>query len=90
MTMPIQLAENQYRGVNAHLNSILQNTPGEWESFHASHIVDITRALNKRLPAGYEARVEKSLQIRELRPGEERRRMNIPSRLHGSPELIVG
>jgi hypothetical protein len=69
--MPIRSRKNQYRGVNAHLNSLLQNTPGEWESFHASHIVDIARTLNQFLPAGYEARVEKSLQIRELTLNEE-------------------
>lgn len=61
-----QSAENLYPGVNAHLNSLLQNEPGEWESFHATLIVDLTRSLNRSLPAGYEARNERSLQIREV------------------------
>lgn len=64
--MPIRARKNLYCGINAHLNSFLQNTTGEWESFHAAHIVDITRTLNQQLPSGYEARVEKSLQIREI------------------------
>ena len=63
--MPIQSPKNQYLGVNAHLNSYLQNTAGEWASFHAAHIVDLARALSQQLPHGYFARIEKSLQIRE-------------------------
>jgi hypothetical protein len=69
--MAIRSRKNQYAGINAHLNSWLQNMPGEWESFHASHIVDITRVLNQYLPEGYEARVEKSLQVREVYLTEE-------------------
>jgi hypothetical protein len=63
--MAIRSCENLYPGVNAHLNSFLQNVDGEWETFHATFIVDLTRALNRVLPPQYEARNERSLQIRE-------------------------
>lgn len=66
--MPIRLRENPYQGVNAHLNSYLQNEPGGWESFHAEHIIDIARIVNANLPAGYYTRPEKSLQISEFDP----------------------
>ncbi|MCE7946881.1 MAG: DUF4058 family protein [Chloroflexi bacterium CFX4] len=78
--MAVQARHNLYSGVNANLNSLLQNTAGEWESFHATHIVDLTRALNAQLPAGYEARTERSLQIREVAivEGEEQVRRQRP------------
>jgi hypothetical protein len=56
---------NLYPGLNAHLNSYLQNEAGGWESFHAEHIIDIARLLDPALPAGYFVRPEKTLQIRE-------------------------
>src|SRR5258708_7477408 len=62
---------SQYLGINAHANSLMQNEFGEWASFHHDHVTDITRALNKVLPEGYEARTERSLQIKEIRPGSE-------------------
>lgn len=61
-----QHPDNPYHGVNAHLHSIAQNPHGSptiWPSLHASHIGHITDALNERLPAGYIARQEQSLQI---------------------------
>lgn len=61
--MPIHTAQNLYHGVNAHLNSYLQNTAGEWESFHATHISLLALHLDEKLPVGYFARTEKSLQI---------------------------
>lgn len=63
--MPIYSKKNQYRGVNAHLNSFLQNQEGMWESFHTAYIVSMTFALDAVLPAGYFTLAEKSLQIRE-------------------------
>ncbi|MBN1427346.1 MAG: DUF4058 family protein [Anaerolineae bacterium] len=55
--------KNQYRGINAHLNSRLQ-TEG-WEAFHTNHISDLYAYLNKKLRGtGYVARLEDSLQIR--------------------------
>ncbi|MCS6870082.1 MAG: DUF4058 family protein [Anaerolineae bacterium] len=69
--MSIRTRRNPYTGVNAHLNSLLRSVPCEWESFHAAHIVDLTRALNARLPSGYEARTERSLQIREVALSED-------------------
>ena len=64
--MAIRSKKNQYPGINAHANSWMQNRSGEWGSFHHDHITDITRALNQVLPAGYEARSERSLQIQEI------------------------
>lgn len=73
MVMPIYSEKNPYRGINAHLNSFIQNTSGEWESFHAAHIADMARALDRHLPQGYFARLERSLQITEAYGEWERR-----------------
>lgn len=67
--MAIRAPNNLYRGINAHLHSILQNEPGDWESFHAAHIADLRSALERQLPPFYVARGERGLQIRET--GEE-------------------
>jgi hypothetical protein len=64
--MPIHRRDNQYQGVNAHLQSFLQNEPGEWESFHTDYITYIRVALDAQLPPGYRAQNEKSLQISEI------------------------
>jgi hypothetical protein len=64
--MPIHSKTNPYPGINAHVNSFLQATKGEWESFHAEHIIDIRRAITAILPQGYYARSERSLQISEI------------------------
>lgn len=53
----------QYPGINAHLNSFLQQPDGGWESFHAEHIIQIRRALDTILPENYYAIAENSLQI---------------------------
>lgn len=66
--MPIYSDKNLYPGINAHLNSFLQNEAGGWQSFHAEHIIDLARSINERLPAGYFTRSEKSLQISENVP----------------------
>ncbi len=55
---------NPYNGINAHLNSQLQND-GTWADFHTVHIGDLTKALKKQLlPMGYIVGIERSLQIR--------------------------
>lgn len=64
--MPIHSKTNLYPGINAHLNSFLQQEGGGWESFHAEHIIDLRRVLAAKLPAGYYATSEKSLQITPL------------------------
>jgi len=61
--------KNPYKGINAHLNSLLQtpsddDQPALWSSFHASHINHITDFLNDTLPNGYIALSEQSLQVR--------------------------
>ncbi len=66
--MPIHAEKNLYPGINAHLNSYLQQEAGGWESFHAEHVIDLTRVINENLPTGYFSRAEKSLQISEIAP----------------------
>lgn len=66
--MPLQLRTNPYAGVNAHLQSYLQTPgteeqPSQYSSFHAHHVNDIARFLNRVLPNNYVARTEQSLQL---------------------------
>jgi hypothetical protein len=61
--MPIHYRENQYQGINAHLQSALQSPGGGWESFHAAHITNLTEAIDALLPAGYYVLNKKSLQL---------------------------
>lgn len=61
--MPVHLSENPYSGVNAHFNSLLQNTHGGWLTFHSDHITHLKSYLNRILPQGYYAVTEQSLQI---------------------------
>jgi Protein of unknown function (DUF4058) len=61
----IQLRENQYRGINAHLHSLLQSEGGGWESFHNAHITNLTEAIDLLLPEGYYVLNEKSLQLED-------------------------
>jgi hypothetical protein len=61
--MTIHVRENLYPGVNAHLNSFLQQEGGGWESFHARLIADIQTYLFENLPPPYFALPERSLQI---------------------------
>ncbi len=56
-------ATNQFPGINPHLNSFLQQSGGGWEAFHADHINEIARTLDKNLPDNYYAVAEKSLQL---------------------------
>ncbi|MCC6615374.1 MAG: DUF4058 family protein [Anaerolineae bacterium] len=62
--MAIHSKTNLYPGVNAHLNSYLQEEGVDWESFHASHIEHIREALESILPPNYYAVGERSLQVR--------------------------
>lgn len=90
--MPIHLRENQYRGVNAHLHSFLQNEPGGWwETFHSSHVAHIRDVLDTILPAGYYALNEKSLQIDryDVEEPTSKHRLDVvvyttPQRIHGA------
>ncbi len=66
----IQTPKNLYRGINPHLNSLLQ-TPGNetdgpslWPGFHANHISHIADKLNEVLPPNYVAIPDQSLQIK--------------------------
>lgn len=62
--MPIHLRENQYRGINAHLHSYLQQH-SDWSIFHGAHIIHLCESLQVLLlpESGYLAVPEKSLQI---------------------------
>lgn len=62
-----------YPGIDAHLNSYLQQTDGGWESFHAAHVICIQQALNTVLPDNYYALPEKSLQITSITDERGRR-----------------
>jgi hypothetical protein len=72
--MPLHFRENRYAGVNAHLQSQLQSPGGDWASFHQLFITFIIGELVSRLPPGYRALSEKSLQLYEVDvSGDERR-----------------
>jgi Protein of unknown function (DUF4058) len=66
----IQSTKNQFKGVNPHLNSKLQDRTGSFPDFHTMYIATLKQFITLQLRAmGYTALVEKSLQIRRL--GEE-------------------
>lgn len=69
LAMPLYSEKNLYPGVNAHLNSYLQNETGLWEAFHADHITHLREYLDNYLPPGYFTLSEKSLQIGEFDAG---------------------
>jgi Protein of unknown function (DUF4058) len=72
-TMPIHVRENLYRGVNAHLQSKFQSPESDWVGFHDSYVVDLTRAITEKLPPGYYALNEKSLQLLQVESGNKTR-----------------
>jgi len=72
--MALQSDKNLYPGINAHLNSFLQQRDGGWEAFHAEHLTAISRTLDEILPVNYYAIAEKSLQISEIGFVSESRR----------------
>ncbi|MDZ4766612.1 MAG: DUF4058 family protein [Chloroflexota bacterium] len=70
------MSDNPYRGVNAHLNSLLQTAgtreqPAMWKAFHQFHISQIVIALNRTLPRHYIAFSEQALQVDLLYPNVE-------------------
>lgn len=69
--MAIILRENAYRGVNAHLHSVLQNESGGWKVFHTAYITHLAEVIDTQLPPGYEVGLTKSLQIAEYHPTPE-------------------
>lgn len=88
--MGIDLRENPYRGVNAHLHSALQSPGGNWQSFHGAYIVDLTRAITAMLPPGYYAINEKSLQLIEVSGAKpERRRTVFDVGVYHQPKLTT-
>lgn len=59
--------KNQYVGINAHLNSILQHHEGLWEEFHTDHLSDVRIHLTRQLlGTNYVAELEKGIQIQRL------------------------
>jgi hypothetical protein len=63
--MPIRSRKNQYQGVNAHLQSALQNDGG-WDSFHINYISDLGEAIDSQLPPGYLVNLVRSFQPHNL------------------------
>jgi hypothetical protein len=61
--MPIRARQNLYPGINAHLNSLLQQKGGGWQSFHGAHIEHLQEAIEALLPPNYYADSEQSLQV---------------------------
>lgn len=51
--MPIRYKHNQYRGINAHLNSDLQNRTGAWGGFHSFYLVALAVEIQKQLEEHY-------------------------------------
>lgn len=75
--MPIYATHNRYPSVNPHLNSQLQQHGGGWKTFHTAYLNALYEMLDERLPSGYSATPEDSLQIRIYDP-----------RMDGYPESI--
>lgn len=72
--MPLITRQNQYRGVNAHLHSFLQNNEvGAWVGFHHMHISKLAESLSAALFPRYEVSVEESLQIHDVDSDRQRR-----------------
>ncbi len=68
---------NQYLGVNAHANGLLQSEH-EWVPFHAQHIIDLRREIRRVLPKRYIAIPESSLQIEVLSDDDEQHKYPRP------------
>jgi hypothetical protein len=67
----MNLRDNPYPGINAHLMSFLQtpaspDQPGKWSAFHNRHLSHIADFLNEQLPPQYIAHTEQSLQTQEV------------------------
>jgi hypothetical protein len=64
--MALNFPDNRYPGVNAHLNSYMQQRNGTWSSFHAKFANSIQELLDSALPSNYYAALEQGLQISEI------------------------
>jgi hypothetical protein len=86
--MPLHRRQNQYRGVNAHLHSSLQNEADAWGVFHGTHITLLAFEIDALLPPGYIAEPERGLQIKAYHPvsGEEIRTERIRRR---KPDISI-
>ena len=84
--MSLYSDRNLYPGVNAHLNSLLQNEPGGWRNFHSLHVTHLFEKLEAVLPSGYFARTETTLQIDEVSDEYIVRRITVPDvTIFGAP-----
>jgi hypothetical protein len=63
--MALQFPDNRYPGVNAHLNSYLQQPNGMWSSFHLNLVHRIARGLDSSLPHGFYTMCQHGMQLRE-------------------------
>ncbi|NDJ51664.1 MAG: hypothetical protein GYB68_01105, partial [Chloroflexi bacterium] len=57
---------NQYRGINAHLQALLQTWPyrSDWQDFATGYLAELRDILATDVaPLGYDVRIERSLQI---------------------------
>ncbi len=61
--MPIRSRENQYPGINAHLQDALLNIYAGWEEFHNSHVIHLAEFVDRLLPSRYIAVSQRSFQI---------------------------
>lgn len=86
--MPLHLRGNQYKGINAHLHSNLQNDTDAWSVFHGTHITHLAEAIDALLPPGYVVEPERGLQIKPYHPtsGEEIRTQRPKRR---KPDLTI-
>lgn len=79
--MALHRPDNPYQGINAHLNSYLQQH-SVWGTFHNAHVVHLCEAIAAALPveSGYYAVTESSLQIlkEDLLSGERGRITTFP------------
>lgn len=87
--MAIRSEKNLYPGINPHLNSALQQSEGDWQSFHAYHLINIAQLLNRQLPPAYYAKPEQSLQIKIYDPPLERTSKSRPDVLISRFDLPV-
>jgi hypothetical protein len=59
-----------YRGINAHLHSVLQNQYAGWEEFHGTHTTHIAEFIDRILPPRYLAKPQRSFQITAIAADE--------------------
>lgn len=76
--MALQFRDNRYIGVNAHLNSYLQQPVGMWSSFHHELITSLQKQLDRILPPNYYAVAEQGLQLSKVGSEKEHRKSVYP------------